>query len=550
MKTFLLITLIFIPFVLLSQSPSWQWAKGTGRYISHDYCNSIGSDQQGNSYITGEFQDSLDFGATTLVNSGTYNYILFLAKYDASGNVIWANSPGGNHASEGTSIYVDANGFFYVTGSYKGTITFGSTSLTATGVSNMFVAKFDTSGNALWAKDATGNFNNKGLGITTDASGNIYVTGTFEDSAITFGNIVLPGDFLSDVFTVKYDDTGNVLWAKDGHGRGMDVSNSICTDESGNVFITGVFRDSIQFGSTTLYGSNNGSATVFVLKYDGSGNVLWGKNSGGFPSSGYGMGISSDVAGNCYVTGYFGSPIIYFDSDTLVNNGVEDLFIVKYNAQGNVSWVKGGGGPSFDRGYGICTDDGGISYVTGFFKASASFGGFNFFGSNNETIALKYDSSGNVIWGLQNTGSLNDIAYGISIDGNGNAYIGGSFSSPTSLFGSISLTNSDQFLGSYDLFVASIHTLSTSIAESQLESSRNSVFPNPFSESAILRLDGDKGKSFHFELYNSQGNIVRSVENLSQGIFELKRDGLSQGIYLYKLIPDHGFVESGKLVIY
>jgi hypothetical protein len=87
-----------------SQTPSWSWAERAGRFTSHDYCNDIATDKEGNSYITGEFQDTIIIGSTTLINTGSYNSIMYIAKFDATGNVIWAKIPGGNNGSVGNGI--------------------------------------------------------------------------------------------------------------------------------------------------------------------------------------------------------------------------------------------------------------------------------------------------------------------------------------------------------------------------------------------------------------------------------------------------------------
>jgi hypothetical protein len=126
MKKLLLLIFIFNCFIAEAQLPSWQWAQSAGRYTSHDYCYSLATDQNGNSYITGEFQDTIDFGSTTLINSGPYGDMMFITKYDAMGNILWAQNPAGMNGSTGKSVSADKHGYFYVTGSYRGTITLGT----------------------------------------------------------------------------------------------------------------------------------------------------------------------------------------------------------------------------------------------------------------------------------------------------------------------------------------------------------------------------------------------------------------------------------------
>src|ERR1035437_7007801 len=166
--------------------------------------------------------------------------------------------------------------------------------------------------NWLWAKSGK---QTAGAGfdecnsVSADASGNVFITGTFFSPTLTFGSITLtnvnPSGSTSDVFIAKYDANGNVLWAKSVGGEG-DVCNSISADASGNVFITGWFScSSITFGSTTL--TNTGGEDLFIAKYDAIGNVLWAKNAGGNSFFQHGYSVSADANGNVFVTGVFDS---------------------------------------------------------------------------------------------------------------------------------------------------------------------------------------------------------------------------------------------------
>ena len=148
---------------------------------------------------------------------------------------------------------------------YSSYITFGSTILTNRGGGDIFVVKYDPSGNVLWAKSAGETGGEWGLGISTDASGNIVVTGGFGSPSITFGSTILTNGGIANIFVVKYDPSGNVLWAKSAGGTGDDDGYGISTDASGNIVVTGSFESpTITFGSTIL--TNGGSSDIFVVK--------------------------------------------------------------------------------------------------------------------------------------------------------------------------------------------------------------------------------------------------------------------------------------------
>ncbi len=142
--------------------------------------------------------------------------------------------------------------------------------------------------NWAWAKGAKSIGQDRGKSVTTDASGNVFITGTFQRPYIVFGTdtlfhgSIISGSGDTDMFLVKYDANGNVLWAKGvSTANRSEDGNAVCTDASGNVFVTGFFEGaSITFGSTTLTNAGSGW-DVFVVKYDGNGNVLWAKSGAG-----------------------------------------------------------------------------------------------------------------------------------------------------------------------------------------------------------------------------------------------------------------------------
>jgi len=192
-----------------------------------------------------------------------------------------------------------------------------------------WVSCFAQSPAFLWAQRAGGTDSDYGYSCSTDANGNIIATGFFMSPTITFGTTTLTNANagMDDMFIVKYDPNGNVLWAKSAGGTSYDEGYSCSTDASGNIIATGIFQSpSITFGITTLTNADTGD--MFIVKYDPNGNVLWAKSAGG-TSNDMGKSCSTDANGNVFVTGYFDSPSITFGSTTLTNAGGDDMFIVK-----------------------------------------------------------------------------------------------------------------------------------------------------------------------------------------------------------------------------
>ena len=244
---------------------------------------------------------------------------LFLETAAQPPDWVWARSgkSGNQGGSEGISIATDLYNNVYVTGYYVDTITFGSYTISAVvGQESAYLAKYDPYGNVLWAKgnkDLTNLSSAEGYGVCTDALGNCYMTGLCWDGVV-FGSDTLNGS----IFLVKYDPSGNVVWAKSDGGGGAGDSYAVAVDTFGNVFITGTFgAPSITFGSYTL--PCLGAQNVFLAKYDSSGNVLWAKRGGGSTGRDVGYGVATDALGNAYITGDFFSDTCFFDSYALVD---------------------------------------------------------------------------------------------------------------------------------------------------------------------------------------------------------------------------------------
>ncbi|HRD00902.1 MAG TPA: SBBP repeat-containing protein, partial [Candidatus Syntrophosphaera thermopropionivorans] len=437
----------------LDSSGNWEWAKKAGG-TNYDFSYSIAVDTSGSCYITGEFFDYATFGDIILTSNGSYD--IFIAKLDSNGNWLWAKKAGGSSPDFGNGIAVDASGNSYVTGYFGGTTaTFGSTTLTTNGGYDIFVAKLDSNGNWVWAKNAGGGSPDFGYGIAVDASGNSYVTGYFQSPNAYFDSTTLTNSGSDDIFVAKLDSNGNWVWANKAGANKGDYGYSIAVDASGNSYVTGYFDTSATFGLTTL--TSNGSSDIFIAKLDSSGNWLWAKNAGGIVSD-IGYGIAVDASGNSYVTGYFDYSASF--GSTLTSKGAYDIFVAKLDSSGNWLWAKNAGGEKYDRGRGIAIDANGNSYVTGYFDTSASFGSTTLtsYGSFDIFVA-KLDSSGNWLWAKNAGGTNNDMGYDIAVDASGNSYVTGYFSGTSTAgitFGNITIYGLSSGLYT-NIFITKVH---------------------------------------------------------------------------------------------
>lgn len=299
-----------------------------------------------------------------------------------------------------------------------------------------------------WAKSGVSQGYDYGNAITSDDSGNVYVTGQLEFRCDFGGGVAYTTAGKHDILLGKYATDGTLKWVKRAGGVGGDVGWGIGVDRVGNIYSTGEFEGTAGWGpgdSMTVYGSND----IFLTKHSNSGNLIWAKKYG-WTSDDKSRAIKVDKDGNSYVTGYFSSTA-RFGTINVTSSGNNDVFIAKIDSTGDPIWVKKGGGTREDRGRGVALDRQGNVYITGTFTTSATFSGttINSAGKNSLFVA-KYDNNGNFQW-VQDAGTCCDTTRGnaISVDLNGDVYIAGYFKDNTTIG-----SNSFTAFGSSDIFVA------------------------------------------------------------------------------------------------
>ncbi len=465
MKKLLLFCLAFIQ-LEIGVAQNWTWAETAGGTLP-DEANGCTVDSGGNIYVSGfYFSSSIDFGnGNSLSNAGLSDG--FIVKYNVTGSAQWVSKIKGSKEDKSTKCAVDNAGNVIVTGYFDSpSIQFGGNN--AHNVSNFdasgntfdcFIVKYDASGTPLWFQAIGKNDDDGGSSVATDNFGNIYVTGWFRAPSITAGSFTLyntnSAGGSSDMFLIKYDPNGNVLWAKNAGGTDDDKGNGCVVDIFGNVIVSGYCKGD----SINLEGNNyltNGGKDVFVVKYSANGTFMAGKVFGGSGGE-EAFACSTDADGNVFMCGSFSSGNVVFDADTVTNTGSGSaVFLAKLNSSLNTLWALGASSSSNDQARGCSTDTYGNTVITGVFNGpSITFGNTVLNNNGGDEIFLaKYDRNGNLLWAKKAGKSKDDGSNDCFIDNNGRVLIAGYYNSSSLTFGSINLNNSYVGISTSDVFVA------------------------------------------------------------------------------------------------
>jgi hypothetical protein len=462
-------------------------------------------------------------GYTSSFSAGYYDILLI--KTDASGNIIWAKTYGGTDDDRAYSVQQTSDGGYIVAG---GTESFGAGG-------DILLIKTDASGNIIWAKTYGG----------TDVDGASSVQQTSDGGYIVGGGTYSFGAGSADIFLIKTDVNGNIIWAKTYGGTDYDWATSVRQTYDGGYIVAGVT-------------GSFGSWDIFLIKTDANGNLSWAKTYGGT----YGEGASSVqqtsdggyiVAG---ITWSFGA-------------GDYDIFLIKTDANGNIIWAKTYGGTSDDWAYFVQqTSDGGY-IVAGW---TLSFGA-----GNSDIFLIKMDANGSITWTKTYGGGSHDGASSVQQTSDGGYIVaGGTYS-----FGADSVdiflvkTDANGNIGSCSIvrsvspavttpsptvntpspFVSSVSPTVNSVSPTVTTPTLTVSEPCPLSISEFCQVvsglitpykGGIKVRGsgeFEVKVYNVSGGVVKSVKGKNEVKLELSR-----GVYFVEVVSG-GKVIREKVVI-
>jgi hypothetical protein len=376
----------------------------------------------------------------------------------------WAKSMGCKGYNAGTSMTTDSQNNVYSAGFFECPfIVFGSDTLFNTekdaGQSyygkDIFLAKFSPEGNIIWSKSFGGKLDDLGHQIITDANDNVYLTGTIT-SSFSIDTFLVESFGAPDFVIMKFNSDGKLLWVESVGGDKSDEAFDLTLDKEGNLFITGKFSSPrLNFDGIIIENQDENYPNIFVAKYGNTGNILWAKSF----NSGISGTITTDLFGNCFITGYSFNPVISFDHITLDTGS---LFVTKLDKNGNVLWAKRG---KYGSGSSLKADEHGNVYVAGSFSGKSliledrELPQTSPFLSISDIFFAKYDSSGTLLWAKSFGGTDDERVDALLINTSGNVYLAGSFHSNEVNFDSIIVKRNGWVHGSTsDIFIAKFDT--------------------------------------------------------------------------------------------
>ncbi len=507
----------------------------------------VATDAKDNIYVVGWMARFASF-ATTNLNG--YEEAL-IAKFDPDGNLLWAKSAGGNGYDYGQSLAVTSDGYAYVSGYFEKTASFDSLKVTSRGGNDGFLAKYDPDGNALWVTGIGGSsyYDNAGR-LALDPDGGVYLTGSFGGTA-TFGTNSLTtvgGAYNVEIYFARFNGSGENLWAQGIGLSGAESPGSVfvnLTTNGGifstNIYLTGKFLQTTRIGSVQL--TNTVAQRTFVSRWDPAGNVVWVRQCGGDSSA---LALDQNPDPTVYLLANFTDPSAWREAfftsrgnsdivlaqllpaqpeasgippviqplpatlevaaygpllleanvstrmpatfqwrkngttlydanrisgartsrltiqlvqtndagryDLVVNNAygaaTSAVCQVTVNAQSAAGaprweWVRTVGGVRSDSVTRIATDSKGMTTVLGQFEGTNTIGQTVLVAPpNNRTLFLaQYDASGLPQWAVQSVGTKTETPTGLAIDDSGNHYVVGYFNSSSLTFNTTVLTN-------------------------------------------------------------------------------------------------------------
>ncbi|NJN76981.1 MAG: hypothetical protein HC803_00525 [Saprospiraceae bacterium] len=301
----------------------------------------MATDDFGNTYISG-ISYQADFGSNIPIVPFLGYY---LAKLDSTGNVIWTQHID-NREVFTQDILIDSNGDIIVAGHFEGQLNHQGYYANGQIQESSFVFKYDTSGTLIWAETFHSDVNSRRVltwAATLDANDNIYLTGFFDWNA-TIGGISISPTVTNknDIFLLKLNPSGNVVWVKTGGGTQDDEGTDIAYYDNHLYILGNVWSGTMQFDTMAVNIASTSIPKPILIKYSLDGDIQSVKTLAEVETNSYveQKKIEISSSGTIYTMGRFGGTAIFYPNDTLQSTHYFNGYLARHDLNGNCIWAR------------------------------------------------------------------------------------------------------------------------------------------------------------------------------------------------------------------
>ncbi|MBW6460487.1 MAG: T9SS type A sorting domain-containing protein [Bacteroidales bacterium] len=356
--------------------------------VDEDYLRRIKADDAGNLVVLGYFYGTTQIGNDTYTSFGSQD--IFVAKYDSEGEFLWSFRAGGMMADYASDLAIDHENNIIITGHFYGQAAFGDTVIMANGSSDVYLAKLNPDGDLMWVTTASGSSSDQARSVDCGPDGTILISGSFY-SDISFGDTTLQTTNPVGNFVSAYQAGGQLNWAFQLNGTYLTTDILLAAASNGDFYISGNFSETIHFGNKT-FEAGPFNEDIYVAKYEADGKLAWARH-GFSPSGDHIAGMSVDMHHNLYVTGHFLDTIQFglLTIPYTLCCGSREIFIVNYTSAGDILWGEQITGP-YSSVHAIAMNNYGNLVLSGWFTGDVLFGPLslsNFIGYHNFVTGLQ-----------------------------------------------------------------------------------------------------------------------------------------------------------------
>ena len=431
-----------------------QWLKSING-LADDEGFGMTVNESGNPVCCGYFNsDTIFFGSMFLNNHSEQANAAdaFVIKYDLNGNPLWADNPGSSGHEKAWNVASDSENNIYLTGGFEGSFYFGSSSLESENLMDGMLLKYDASGNELWGVEISSLGQVEPRWIECDTEGNIIVSGRFYNHPLNIEDTTIANHNSLDIFMLKFNGEGELLWARSYGGYDDDYVMGMCTDLADNIYFTGGFHSSSFTLGNFQFSSSSSVRAAVIAQLDPDGDVIWAECHDDSYDQQF-MGIDVDSSFNIYTSGYFKDLFNFGPYAIYANYGGFDVFLAKYNSNHEHQWIQKISSSAYERTDKLIVDNQGNVIIEVQTYGLLQIGDTTLPHNGGYDIVLaKFEPDGSLFWALHANGNADERAIEMAIGPFENFYTTGYFRSNQLAIGQEQINNK----GMADAFISSI----------------------------------------------------------------------------------------------